>query len=287
MSKSGLGRGLSSLIPNKDEAPVTTSTKQPDQTIGQVSEVDINKVHHNPRQPRQEFGKEELADLKASIKKHGILQPLVVSLSENEEYELIAGERRLRAAKDAGVKQVPIVVRTVSDQEKLELALIENVQRQDLNALEEAQAFKSLIEEFDLTQEEVAERVGKARPTVANIIRLLDLPEEIQQALRDGRLSRTHARTLLAEKNLDKQKKLFQAVLSGGVTVRETEAKAGTARRSSKTVKQDPNIIDLENKLREKYGTKVTISQSQGSGRITIEFYSRTDLKKLIDQLID
>ncbi len=290
MTKSGLGRGLSSLIPNNDagdaKAPVS---KVVDQADVQDTEVLINKVHHNPRQPRQEFRKEDLADLTASIKKHGILQPLVVSVRDDDEYELIAGERRLRAAKEAGESKVPIVIRTVNDQEKLELALIENIQRADLNPLEEARAYKTLMDEFDMKQDEVAVRVGKARPTVANIIRLLDLPEEMKQALRDGKLSRTHARTLLAEKDPEKQKQLFQAVISGGITVREVESKAGASDRVSRATRRgkDPNIAAHEAKLQEKLGTKVTIQDNQGRGRIMIEFYSREDLRKLLDQIVD
>jgi len=279
MSKTGLGRGLSSLIPNKNE---DTKPAAQDQPRVQEPEVDINKVHYNPRQPRQEFDEQNLADLVKSITKHGILQPLVVSIRDDGQYELIAGERRLRAAKKAGEKKVPVVVRTVNDQEKLELALIENVQRADLNPLEEARAYKTLTDEFDLTQDEVAERVGKARSTVTNIIRLLDLPEEIQKALREGRLSRTHARTLLAEKDPGKQKQLFQAVLGGGVTVRETEARAIAKRHRPD---KDPNLTALEQELQSYLGTKVVIQDNGRQGKIIIEYYSREDLKKLKEHL--
>ncbi|MFH1315620.1 MAG: ParB/RepB/Spo0J family partition protein [Candidatus Uhrbacteria bacterium] len=279
MSKTGLGRGLSSLIPNKNEDSPPVVKDQP-----QVheSEVAIEKVHHNPRQPRQEFDEQNLADLVRSIAKHGILQPLVVSVREDGQYELIAGERRLRAAKKAGEKKVPIVIRTVNDQEKLELALIENIQRADLNPLEEASAYKTLTDEFDLTQDQVSERVGKARSTVANVIRLLELPEDIKQALREGRLSRTHARTLLAEKDPGKQKQLFQAVLGGDMTVREVEARAiGKRHQSGK----DPNLTALEQELQSYLGTKVSIQDNGGQGKIIVEYYSREDLKKLKERL--
>jgi len=282
-SKTGLGRGLSSLIPQKPEdetlAP-PASGKVTDS--GSTLEVEIHKVHHNPRQQRKNFRIEELEELMASIKKHGILQPLVVSVRKDGEYELIAGERRLRSAKELAMQRVPIVTRAVNDQEKLELALIENIQREDLNAIEEALAYKSLIEEFDLTQEEVSKQVGKSRPTVANTIRLLDLPDVIQTALHDGKISRSHARTLLAEKDPTKQMKLFEAILKGGVTVREVEAKAGAKKRSAD---KDPNVADLENQLQESLGTKVTIHLKDGRGKVAIDFYSKEELRKLIDRL--
>ncbi|MBU1907364.1 MAG: ParB/RepB/Spo0J family partition protein [Candidatus Uhrbacteria bacterium] len=282
-SKSGLGRGLSSLIPQKstDEviAPPASGNVGDSRT---ALEVAIHKVHHNPRQPRKNFRPEELQELMASIKKHGILQPLVVSIRDDGEYELIAGERRLRSAKELGMQRVPVITRTVNDQEKLELALIENIQREDLDALEEALAYKALIEEFNLTQDEVAKQVGKSRPTVANTIRLLDLPEVIQTALHDGKIGRSHARTLLAEKDPAKQIKLFEAILQGGVTVREVEAKAGTKKRSAD---KDPNVADLENQLQQSLGTKVTIQMKDGRGKVAIEFYSKEELRKLIDRL--
>jgi len=283
MTSKGLGRGLSSLIPQKstDEVispPVSGNVKE----SGAVLEVEIHKVHHNPRQPRKNFRAEELQELMASIKKHGILQPLVVSIREDGEYELIAGERRLRSATELGFQRVPVVTRSVNDQEKLELALIENIQREDLNALEEALAYRALIDEFNLTQEEVSKQVGKSRPTVANTIRLLDLPEAIQTALHEGKISRSHARTLLAEKDPDKQMKLFESILQGGVTVREVEAKAGSKKRQAD---KDPNVADLENQLQESLGTKVTIQMKDGRGKVAIEFYSKEELRKLLDRL--
>ncbi len=282
-SKTGLGRGLSSLIPQKSEDEVIVPPASGNVSgSGSVLEVEIHKVHHNPRQPRKNFRTEELKELMASIKKHGILQPLVVSVRDDGEYELIAGERRLRSAKEVGLQRVPIVTRSVNDQEKLELALIENIQREDLNALEEAHAYKALIDEFNLTQDEVAKQVGKSRPTVANTIRLLDLPDPIQTALHEKRIQRSHARTLLAEKDSAKQMKLFEAILQGGVTVREVEAKAGSKKRSAD---KDPNVDDLENQLQESLGTKVTIQMKDGRGKVAIEFYSKEELRKLLDRL--
>lgn len=280
-SKSGLGRGLSSLIPQKDqEAVIAKAAAQSSVDTGSaLLEVPLSKVHHNPRQPRQEFGEAELEELADSIKQHGILQPLVVSLREDGEYELIAGERRLRAAKQARLERVPVVVRTVSDQEKLELALIENIQRQDLNAYEEALAYRALMDEFNLTQEQVAKRVGKSRPAVANTVRLLDLPEEILKSLRSGKLSRSHAKTLLAERDPSKQRALYREIISGGITVRAAEAKAGGKRRDS--AGKDPNLADLEQQLQEALGTRVSILEKEGRGKIVIDFYSKEELRQL------
>lgn len=286
MSKNtGLGRGLSSLIPKKDEE-IISEPERSDSPSGAVLEVPIGRVHRNPHQPRLNFRSEDLADLTSSIKQHGILQPLVVTIREDGEYELIAGERRLRASKEVGLKRVPIVIRTATDQEKLELALIENIQRQDLDPIEEARAYQVLTEDFGLTQEQVSAQVGKSRSAVANTIRLLDLPDEIKTALQEGQISRSHARTLLSEPDQAKRQALFKSILGGGVTVREVEAKAD-AKRRGKDPGQDPNIADHEKKLQEQLGTKVAIVENNGRGKIIIEFYSRTDLKKLLDKLSD
>lgn len=289
-TKTGLGRGLSSLIPDKNDKPVQAvdGSKEKVSELDSVLEVAIDQVHHNPRQPRQNFSSEDLEDLVGSIKQHGILQPLLVSVRDDGQYELIAGERRLRSAKEAGLSKVPVVARSVNDQEKLELALIENIQRQDLNALEEAVAYKSLIDEFEMTQEEVARRVGKARPTVANTVRLLDLPEEMQDALREGKLSRSHARTLLAEDDQEKQKQLFQAILGGGVTVREIEARTENKLRASRRRSRSAaDISAAEAQLQDILGTKVNIQEKDGQGKILIDFYSREDLKKILNRFQD
>jgi ParB family transcriptional regulator, chromosome partitioning protein len=289
MTKSGLGRGLSSLIPNKEEEAENKKTKEFKSERTEQLEVAIGQVNQNPRQPRHNFVTNDLNDLVASVKEHGILQPLVVSVRDDGQYELIAGERRLRAAKQVGLTKVPIVTRKVTDQEKLELALIENVQRQDLNALEEALAYKVLFDEFDLSHDQIAQRVGKARPTVSNAMRLLDLPDEMKEALKDGRIGKAQARTLLSEKDPEKQKELFQSVLHGGMTVREAEAKAGLGnRRANKKDKtKDPNISDLEIQMQDTLGTKVTIQEKNGRGRIIIDFYTKSDLRKLFDKIKD
>jgi ParB family transcriptional regulator, chromosome partitioning protein len=282
MVHSALGRGLGSLIPQKQSI---TEQVIP-QARTQVLEVGVNDIVENPRQPRHHFSPADLEDLIASIKEHGILQPLVVT-RVGSTFELIAGERRLRASRTLGLKTVPVIVRDANEQQKLELALIENIQRQDLNAFEEALAYKALVDEFNLTQEDVGKRVGKSRSNVANILRLLELPEEMLHALRDGKITKSHARTLLAESNDVKREALFEAMLNGGVSVREAEARVVSAPRksSSKTSRKDPNLLAHEKRLREILGTKVEIKESGGKGNISIAFYSRDELLDLLDRL--
>lgn len=285
---SGLGRGLSSLIPQKDDEKVIAPPLNGEaKESGTVLEVPIERVHHNPRQPRKEFVEKDLQDLVASIGKHGILQPLVVSVRKDGEYELIAGERRLRAAKELGLERVPIVLRTVNDQEKLELALIENIQRQDLNALEEAMAYQALRDEFGLTQKQISEQVGKSRSAVTNTMRLLELSDDMQQALASGKISRSHARTLLSEEDESKRQELFDKILGGGVTVREVEARAGSSKRASKKTGHDPNLVALESELEQALGTKVKIQEHEGRGKVVMDFYSREDLRKLVERFRD
>lgn len=293
MVHSALGRGLGSLIPQKSGgagsgfAGQTITEQVIPQAKTQVLEVLVGDIVENPRQPRHHFSPAELEDLIASIKEHGILQPLIVT-RVGRTYELIAGERRLRASRTLGLKTVPVIVREADEQQKLELALIENIQRQDLNAFEEALAYKALVDEFNLTQDEVGKRVGKSRSNVANILRLLELSEEMLHALRDGKITKSHARTLLAESNDVKREALFEAMLNGGVSVREAEARVTSVpRRSSlKTAaKKDPNLLAHEKRLREILGTKVEIKESGGKGNISIAFYSRDELLDLLDRL--
>lgn len=298
-AKSALGRGLGSLIPQSGastpkkapeakEAPKTITEQVIPEAKSMVLEVSIESIKENPRQPRYRFAQSDLEDLINSIKEHGILQPLVVTKA-GSGYELIAGERRLRASRNLGLEKVPVVVREADDQTKLELALIENIQRQDLNAVEEAMAYKALVDEFSLTQEEVSKRVGKSRSTVANIMRLLDLSDEILDALKEGQITKSHARTLLSEINEERRYQLFQQMLNGGVTVREAEARASqTGSRSASrgaSGRKDPNILAHEKRLREILGTKVDIKESGGKGKISIAFYSREELLELLDQL--
>ncbi len=306
--KGGLGRGLGSLIgpqPGSALAVVTDNAEPADVAFETVQQADTSftpeplesgtqdlsirylspsDIKENSQQPRSHFDDEALSDLKASILEHGILQPLIAIESGRDKYELIAGERRLRAARALGLAKIPVVVRPrVDEQEKLELALIENIQRQDLNPVEEARAYQALIEQFGLLQEDIAGRVGKARSTIANALRLLELEKDILEALADSRISRSHARTLLAEPVPSRRREIFNQMLTGKMTVREAEAKAGAKSRKTAAGK-DPNLAALEAELREKLGTKVVIEMQGGTGRVIVHFYSRDDLKELIDQ---
>ncbi len=281
MMKPALGRGLGSLIPHKQ-----TLTEQviPESHL-EVREISVAEMQVNPRQPRSSFSPSDLEDLINSIQAHGILQPLIAT-HVGGVYELIAGERRLRAARTLGLKTVPVIVREANDQQKLELALIENIQRQDLNAFEEAVAYRALVDEFNLTQDQVSKRVGKSRSNVANILRLLDLPEEILQALKEEKITKSHARTLLAETDPKKQHVLFEQMLKGDVSVRQAESRVSTKSSARPTTHKDPNIAAHEKKLREVLGTKVDILESRGKGKISIAFYSREELRDLLDRLV-
>jgi ParB family chromosome partitioning protein len=279
---SGLGKGLGALIPKK----ITTAGALANPGVEHAPrEVPIDTVSPNPRQPRTRFDRQDLEELVASIRAHGILQPLVVTKKSEGAYELVAGERRLRAAKTAGLRSVPIFVRErVDDRERLELALIENVQRQDLNALEEARAYEALQKEFNLTQEEIALRVGKSRPHVANVLRLLTLPAEIQEALHGGKITFSHARTLLGAKNAVEQLALFRRLLSGGMPVRDVEHAVSRGKRERVRVK-DPNLAAREGALRAALGTKVTIQKRGEGGEIRIAYYSEEELLALVKKI--
>lgn len=270
-------------IPQKNRATKPIAGK-PSGSAGLVHEISITQIQPNPHQPRRHFDRTQLEDLITSIKEHGILQPLVVTLRDDGSYELIAGERRFRASKIAGLEKVPVLVREASEQEKLELALIENIQRQQLNAIEEAHAFTRLLQEFKLTQEDLAARVGKSRPVVANTIRLLQLPSQIQQALIEDKISHSNARTLLSLPTDEKRMELFQAMLQGNFTVRQTEQQVVNVRRGGK----DPNIAAAEAKLRSFFQNKVTISQrAGGSGEIKFKYTNQEELEALLEKLTD
>ncbi len=288
--KPALGRGLGSLIPQK--APTTIQkTEEPTPVVvdqkeqASLFEVSLKKIVVNPRQPRRYFEESALDDLKASISTHGLLQPLVVTQA-GDHYELIAGERRLRACQALGLEKVPVILREATDQQKLELALIENIQREDLNPVEEALAYRTLTEEFGLRQEVVAERVGKSRGAIANLIRILDLPEHMLDAVREGRLTKSHARTLLAEPDNTKQESLFQAMLAG-MSVREAEKKTGNSgsRPHYGAKFRDPNLLSLERRIRDRLATKVTIREKDGRGRLQIDYYSREELDSILREL--
>ncbi len=282
--KTSLGRGLGALI-----QPKKTFTEQAlPQVHASILQIDPLLLKENPRQPREHFSAVDMEDLIGSIKEHGILQPLIVTKTL-DGYELIAGERRLRAARSLGLKTVPAIVRQADEQQKLELALIENIQRADLNPAEEAIGYKALLEEFHLSLEALARRVGKSPSAVSNMMRLTDLPSAMFTALREGKLTKSHARTLLSERDPQKQQALFEAILSGKMTVREMEARTSGLQKARKTrALQDPNMLAHEKRLREMLGTKVLIREERGGrGHIRIEYYSKEELSELLNRLSD
>lgn len=283
-----LGKGLNSLIPqNKSRKTIRKQTGNNGDSGEKVWQIPLSEIVPNTEQPRREFSHQDLENLVTSIKKHGILQPITVTEKDDGGYELIAGERRLRASQIAGLATVPALVRSATQQEKLELALIENIQRQNLNPIEEAFAYARLMDEFGLTQEEVAEQVGKARSTVANMVRLLDLSEEIQKALVDGKLSAGKAKALLSLKDEKEQKQVFNSMMGESMTVRDVEktvaSKGPQSRKGS--VRRDPNLVASEQLLEDRLGTKVHITGRGDKGTIVIDYYSKDELKKLISEL--
>lgn len=277
-ARQALGKGLGALIPDK---PVAEGEgKKAFFACG------IEEIHPNPYQPRKVFAEEPLQDLVQSIREKGILQPLVVR-RKGEGYELIAGERRWRAAQKAGVKEVPILIKTVSDSELLELSLIENIQRENLNPIEEAEAYKGLAEQFHLTQEEISQKVAKDRATVANALRLLKLPPEIKQSLAEGKISMGHARAFLGLDGPEKQKTAWKKVLAGGLSVRQTENLVRRLRPKIRTAPRENASAwePLAEELQRSLGTRVRIVGRKKRGRIEIEFYSPEELERLLDLL--
>lgn len=292
--QTGLGRGLGALIPPKPapvSAPVEksvsldvdTDTGAVTQGMGSLKYVSVDAIVPNPHQPRKHFEPEALEDLVSSIKEHGVVEPLIVTALSDGKYELVAGERRLRSSQIAGLATVPVVVRSANEQQKLELAIIENVQRQDLSPIEEAYAYKRLMDEFGLTQDQVSQKMGKSRPQVGNMLRLLQLPSDIQQALADRKITASHARTLLGVTDPQKRHEVFQQMLGGSFTVRDTERHTSHP-RPRKAV--DPNVRETERKLREALGYRVHLKRAaNGSGEIKIGFESTEDLKSIVRKL--
>ena len=276
--KRGLGKGLGALIPVSETGP---------------TEVPIDVIAPNPMQPRQDLDLEALEELAASIREHGLIQPLIVSQVSDVEaqpYQLIAGERRLEAAKLADLTKVPVIIREASPQEMLELALVENIQRADLNPLEQATAYRHLMDDFGLTQEQVAERVGKSRVAVANSVRLLRLPDEIKGSLAQGQITEGHARAMLALDGADGQRNVWKAIIGQGLNVRQTEelVRRLTAEPRPKRLGQPPSPATkaLEDRFREALGTKVQLFRSKRGGRLVIHFYSEEDLQALCDLVV-
>lgn len=281
MVKKGLGKGLRALIPDE-----TNVMKE------QVTEISIDLIQPNPYQPRRQFDEDKLEELVESIRQHGVLQPLVVRPLEGG-YQLIVGERRWRAARRAGLSMVPVVIRDVDEIEMMELALIENLQREDLTPIEEAQAFHRLINEFGLTQEELAEVVGRSRSGIANTLRLLNLPEDVQDNVSRGTLSMGHARALLALNNSEQQIEAAELVVKRGLSVRQTEelvrrlvAREKSAAQEVAAMALDPILQDIEDRLRRTLGTRVRISPGEKRGKIVIDYYSKDDLERILSILM-
>ena len=292
----GLGKGLDMMIPNlvgegkTKEVTAKVDAKQVKEEKGPETMVKITKVEPNREQPRKFFNEDALQELADSIKQFGLLQPILVQ-DRQSYYEIIAGERRWRAAKLAGLKEVPVIIRNYTEQEIVEIALIENIQREDLNPIEEAQAYKKLLTEFNLKQDEVAERVSKSRAAVTNSIRLLKLSDKVQQMVIDDMISTGHARALLAVDDADEQYNLAQRIFDEKLSVREVEKLVKNLHKAPKAKKTTDKTLEaiyqeIEEKLKQKLGTKVAIAaKGEGSGKIEIEFYSHEDLDRLIDMM--
>lgn len=296
VKRNGLGKGLDSLIPNKSSAKPASGSKETakkESTENKSGEVlvKINEVEPNREQPRKDFDEDSLMELADSIKQFGILQPLLVQ-KKKDYYEIIAGERRWRAAKLAGVKEVPIIIKNYTDQEIVEISLIENIQRENLNPIEEAMAYKRLLEEFNLKQDEVAERVSKSRTAVTNSMRLLKLSDRVQQMIVDDMISTGHARALLAIDDEEQQYILANKIFDEKLSVRETEKLVKALKNPKKEVKKDKKehtfvYQSLEEHMKNIMGTKVSVNaKANGKGRIEIEYYSEEELERIYDLIM-
>jgi ParB family chromosome partitioning protein len=286
LERKGLGRGLGALIPGAETAENYSAV-----------ELEVDRIGFSPYQPRESIDEEKLQELVNSIRVHGVLQPIVVRPSGGGDYELVAGERRLRAAIAAGLRTIPAVVRDLTNEQSLEVALIENLQREDINPIDAALAYRRLTEEFGLSQEELAFGLGKSRSTIANTLRLLNLPQEIQEHVRAGRLTEGHARAILAAEDKALQIEMSRRVLEAGLSVREAERLAKRWSSGSGVLKpqgvsretsaggDDPDIAEIESRLRELYRTKVRVVINKDRGRIEIEFYSSEDLERILNLL--
>jgi len=284
----GLGKGLDALIPRDEDQDKYPSISTSSQVVIQVP---FDLIQPNPQQPRTALDMEALEELAASIREHGILQPLIVSENPDvDRYTLIAGERRWRAAEMAGLSMVPVIIRSVTKQEQLELALIENLQRSDLNPLEKAIAYRQLADNFSMTHEQIAERVGKSRTSVTNTIRLLNLPDQAQKALGEGFISEGHARAILGLPNHQAQRAALSTILNLGLNVRQTEALvkkfSGEKPRQVPKSKPQPEISAIEEQLRNFFETKVNLNSGQKGGNLVIYFYSDEELNAILDKIL-
>ena len=299
MAKTGLGRGLGALLGGKTAAeshpaPDTSSPETTQATLaGSAStlEVEITKIRPCPSQPRKEFDRQPLEELAESIKINGIIQPLVARQTDDGQLELIAGERRWRAAQIAGLDTVPVIIRLANDAQVLELALVENLQREDLNPIEEAQGYALLIDAFNLTQEETAQRVGKSRTAITNSLRLLNLPVQTLDHLRAGRLTVGHAKVILGIEDANHQNLTAERAIKDSLSVRQTEelivdllkgSSTSGKRKSRVNPNREVHVTSLENRLKEKLGTKVSLTYREGKGSLTIKYFSDEDLERIL-----
>ena len=275
MSRQALGRGLRSLIPQMDEI---SGDKQG------VSHIQLNLITANPFQPRKEFDEEKLQQLADSIKQHGVLEPIIVR-RYNGGYQIVAGERRWRACSLAGLESIPAIVKDLTDKEMTEIALIENLQREDLNAIEEAEGYRLLLEEFNLTQEEVAEAIGKKRSSITNALRLLNLDQQVKSLVSSGQLSKGHAKVLLSIEDVAERQHLAKRVIKEEISVRQLEKIIKGKSKKPKPTKreQNPEVKVLQEELQRVLGTKVRLDYHQGKGKIEIEYYSDEELERILD----
>ncbi len=279
--KSGLGKGLDALLPSAEN-------QLPE---GGVRQIQTDKISPNPRQPRADFDADELNELAASIREHGVIQPLIITAGDSPgSYTMIAGERRLMAAKLIELQAVPAIIREASDQQLVELALVENVQRADLGPLETAEAYRQLAEDFGLSHEEIADRVGKSRTTITNTLRLLRLPEDVKEALVSGKISEGHGRALLSLPTEEAQSAVLRSILKLSLNVRQTEELvrklSGEKAQKQPPAPPNPEIKDLEDQLRQRLGTKVTLNQRIKGGTLTIHYYSAEELDSLLEMIL-
>ncbi|MDP2945322.1 MAG: ParB/RepB/Spo0J family partition protein [Atribacterota bacterium] len=279
MVKRGLGKGLEALIPKAEQ-----------KEKGLVIEMDVESLTPNLFQPRKNFDREKMEELKGSIKKHGMIQPIIVRKMANG-YEIVAGERRLKAAKEIGLKKIPAIIKSINNEKSLEIALVENIQREDLNPVEQANAFKRLADEFNLTQQELAEATGKSRALVTNTIRLLKLNPEIQKNISEGKISFGHAKLLLSIEDEEVQRAVCDRIIASGLSVRETERLIKNIEKVQKKQFKVKNITiehfpEVEGRLRDVLGTKISILYDGKRGKINIEFYNKEDLRRIVDLLL-
>ncbi len=274
INRRGLGKGLGALIPENEE-----------ELENSISEIKLTDIEPNDKQPRKEFDDEALADLAESIKEHGVVQPIIVR-KLGSGYQIIAGERRWRASRLAGKRTIPAIVKDCTNLEVMELALIENLQREDLNSIEEALAYKSLIEEYNMTQEEISKQIGKSRPAIANSMRLLQLPQQIKDMIAMGKISQGHARALLAIEGEKKQLEIAEKIIEQQLNVRQIEKLAKAEKKEKPEKKPDGyqlEIEQLEERLKAALGTKVIIQHKKNKGKIEIEYYSNEELDRIIE----